>query len=102
MLPKQNLTELKPLQQNNKMKYALVTGGSRGIGRAVCEKLAEMGYNIIINYKSNETAAKETAELVKQHNVTSLLMKFDSLEQGRRHHGGRVTTVTTAVQTIMP
>jgi 3-oxoacyl-[acyl-carrier protein] reductase len=59
------------------MKYALVTGGSRGIGKAVCEKLAEMGYHIIINYHSNETAAKETAALVKQHGVTSLLMKFD-------------------------
>ena len=32
------------------MKYALVTGGSRGIGRAVCVKLAQMGYRIIINY----------------------------------------------------
>lgn len=31
------------------MKYALVTGGSRGIGRAVCVKLAQMGYHVIIN-----------------------------------------------------
>ena len=36
------------------MKDALVTGGSRGIGRAVCIKLAEQGYNILVNYKSNE------------------------------------------------
>jgi 3-oxoacyl-[acyl-carrier protein] reductase len=59
------------------MKYALVTGGSRGIGRAICVKLAEMGYNIIINYNSNETAAKETEELVEQCGVSSVLMKFD-------------------------
>ena len=37
------------------MKYALVTGGSRGIGQAVCLKLAEMGYHILINYQSNDT-----------------------------------------------
>ncbi|MDC0231502.1 SDR family NAD(P)-dependent oxidoreductase, partial [Aureispira] len=59
------------------MKYALVTGGSRGIGRSVCEKLAEMGTHVIINYNSNEAAAKETAELVEKHGVKAILMKFD-------------------------
>ena len=39
------------------MKYALVTGGSRGIGRAVCIKLAGMGYHVLINYLSNEEEA---------------------------------------------
>lgn len=48
------------------MKYALVTGGSRGIGRAVCVKLAQMGYHIIINYVSNATEAQKTLELVRQ------------------------------------
>lgn len=42
------------------MKYALVTGGSRGIGQAVCLKLAEMGYHILINYQSNDTEAEAT------------------------------------------
>jgi len=59
------------------MKYALVTGGSRGIGRAICIKLAEQGYNIIINYKSNETEANKTAEMVRQKNVQAELLKFD-------------------------
>ncbi|MBX2965367.1 MAG: 3-oxoacyl-ACP reductase FabG [Cyclobacteriaceae bacterium] len=59
------------------MKYALVTGGSRGIGRAVCVKLAQRGYNIIINFKSNETEALKTLALVKQHNVEAELMRFD-------------------------
>ena len=48
------------------MKYALVTGGSRGIGRAVCVKLAQMGYHIMINYVSNATEAQKTLELVRQ------------------------------------
>ena len=40
------------------MKYALVTGGSRGIGRAICLKLREMGYEILVNYVSNQAAAE--------------------------------------------
>ena len=46
------------------MKYALVTGGSRGIGRAVCERLAQEGYHVIINYASNETEACRTLDLI--------------------------------------
>lgn len=56
------------------MKYALVTGGSRGIGRAVCVKLHEMGYEVLINYVSNEAAAQETLALVEGHGE---LLKFD-------------------------
>jgi 3-oxoacyl-[acyl-carrier protein] reductase len=59
------------------MKYALVTGGSRGIGRAVCVKLAEMGYFVLINYLSNEEEAVNTLNLVKQTGSNGLLLKFD-------------------------
>ena len=61
--------------------YALVTGGSRGIGRAVCEKVAEMGYHVIINYNSNKAAAEETAKLVEQHGMKAVLMQFDVANQ---------------------
>ena len=72
------------------MKYALVTGGSRGIGRAICLKLAEQGYNIIINYKSNETEANKTAEMVKERNVQAELLRFDvsNKDQVDRELGG--------------
>ena len=40
------------------MKYALVTGGSRGIGRAICIQLARDGYRVLINYKNNHLAAR--------------------------------------------
>jgi 3-oxoacyl-[acyl-carrier protein] reductase len=63
------------------MKIALVTGGSRGIGRAICVKLAEMNYHILINYSSNEEAAKETLELVKQKGSSGELMPFDVSQQ---------------------
>ncbi|PBQ31174.1 3-oxoacyl-ACP reductase FabG [Sphingobacteriaceae bacterium] len=58
-------------------KFALVTGGSRGIGRAVCLTLAEMGYNILVNYQSNEEEANKTLALVKEKGVTGEIMKFD-------------------------
>lgn len=59
------------------MKYALVTGGSRGIGRAVCVKLAQMGYNVLINYAGNTVAAEETLRLVREAGADGELMKFD-------------------------
>ena len=58
-------------------KYALVTGGSRGIGRAVCLQLAEMGYPVIINYARNAEAAEETKKLVEEKGVAAELMPFD-------------------------
>ena len=45
-------------------RYALVTGGSRGIGRAICVRLAQEGYQVIINYASNEAEAKKTLEMM--------------------------------------
>ena len=59
------------------MKCALVTGGSRGIGRAVCTRLAEAGYHILINYKGNEAAAQETLEAAKAKGSTGELLQFN-------------------------
>jgi len=60
------------------MRSALVTGGSRGIGRAICLKLADMGYHIVINYKGNEEEANKTLGLVKQKEGGSgELLRFD-------------------------
>ena len=59
------------------MKYALVTGGSRGIGRAICLELASHGNPIIINYLSNEEAAIETKRLVEEQGGTAELLPFD-------------------------
>ncbi|OJY87166.1 MAG: beta-ketoacyl-ACP reductase [Sphingobacteriales bacterium 40-81] len=59
------------------MKCALVTGGSRGIGRAVCVKLAGMGYYVLVNYKGNQAEAEITLELIKEKGGDGILMKFD-------------------------
>ncbi|PKP42113.1 MAG: 3-oxoacyl-ACP reductase FabG [Bacteroidetes bacterium HGW-Bacteroidetes-10] len=59
------------------MKYALVTGAGRGIGRAIAQRLASAGYHVLVNYKSNDAAAEETAALVKSAGGDATLMKFD-------------------------
>ena len=59
------------------MNYALVTGGSRGIGRAVCMELAAKGYPIIINYASNEGAALETKAMIEEKGGTAELLPFN-------------------------
>lgn len=60
------------------MKSALVTGGSRGIGRAICRKLAvELGYHVLINYQGNEVAARETLALIEAEGGTGDMLKFD-------------------------
>ena len=56
------------------MKTALVTGGSRGIGKAVCEKLASAGYHVIINYVSNDEAARQTMDEIVAAGMMRLLL----------------------------
>ncbi len=58
-------------------KIALITGASRGIGRAIAIELAKNGANIAINYNSNTKAAKETQRLVSKTGVKSEIIKAD-------------------------
>lgn len=59
------------------MKYALVTGGSRGIGRATSVELARRGYHILINYVHKTDAAEETLRLVREAGQDGELLMFD-------------------------
>lgn len=59
------------------MRYALVTGGSRGIGRAVCVGLVSLGYHVLVNYLSNDDEAEKTLAMIKNSGGTGELMKFD-------------------------
>ncbi|MBR4565732.1 MAG: 3-oxoacyl-ACP reductase FabG [Prevotella sp.] len=59
------------------MKYALVTGGSRGLGRAICLEIAQMGIPVIVNYQSNENAALEVKAEIEARGGQAELMRFD-------------------------
>ncbi|MBQ2503137.1 MAG: 3-oxoacyl-ACP reductase FabG [Lachnospiraceae bacterium] len=58
-------------------RYALVTGASRGIGRAIAIELAKDGCSILLNYKSNHAAAEEAKRIIEEAGGEAELMPFD-------------------------
>jgi len=62
---------------NLKDKTAIVTGASRGIGRAIALELASKGCNVVVNFAGNETAALETVKLCEEAGVKAVAMKGD-------------------------
>jgi len=58
-------------------KTAIITGGSRGIGRAIAVEMAASGYDCLITYKSNEAAAQETLRLIREAGGEGESLKFD-------------------------
>ncbi|WP_409174448.1 3-oxoacyl-[acyl-carrier-protein] reductase [Brevibacillus fortis] len=56
-------------------KTALVTGASRGIGRAIALKLAEAGANVVVNYAGSEAAASETVALIKEMGRDAIMIR---------------------------
>lgn len=85
------------------MKYALVTGASRGIGKAIALKLAEeLKYNILANFRSNTAAAEETKQQIEQTGATCDLLQFDvsdsestkkALDQWQKDHPDAIIEV---------
>jgi len=58
-------------------QVALVTGGSRGIGRAIAIELSEAGYTVIITYKSNDLSAEETLDMIRSRGGCGDKIRFD-------------------------
>lgn len=84
------------------IKYALVTGASRGIGKAVAIRLSREGYNVIINYLSNDSAASEVMDEIVSAGGKAELLKFDvsdpeavdcALENWENSHPGEYISV---------
>lgn len=59
------------------MKYALVTGGSRGLGAAICRRLAKQGYVVIVNYVSNKEAADAVVSDIVTDGGHAETLRFD-------------------------
>ncbi len=58
-------------------KFALITGGSRGIGRATAVLFARKGINVAVNYLNNDKAAKETIKMLEEFKVKAFMVKAD-------------------------
>ena len=58
-------------------KVALVTGSSKGIGKAIIKELAQSGYNVVINYNNSKEEAYKLQEEISEYNVKSLVIKCD-------------------------
>jgi len=66
----------------NEERFALVTGGSRGIGRAIALELAAAGYSLLVTYKANETAADETLGMIRAQGGRAEKFRFDVADAG--------------------
>jgi len=62
-------------------KAAIITGSSRGIGRGIALSLAECGWNIVINYRSNRSAAEKAQDIVESAGGKSLLVQADMAQR---------------------
>ena len=59
------------------MRYAFITGGSRGIGKAIAKRLAHQGLPVVVNYVSNDEAAEATKAEIEAEGGSCELLKFD-------------------------
>jgi 3-oxoacyl-[acyl-carrier protein] reductase len=62
---------------NEEKMIALITGASKGIGKAIAFELASMGFDIWLNYRSSDEQAKEVADKIEEKGSKAILLKFD-------------------------
>ncbi len=65
------------MSNKNDARVAIITGGSRGIGRAICVELARDGFYVIINFRSDDQGAAETLKMVRDNGGDGEIAGFD-------------------------
>ena len=70
------------MNAQNETRIAIVTGGGKGIGRAISLELAADGYLVAINYKSDDRSASETLEMIETNGGRAELLRFDVTDGG--------------------
>ena len=73
-----HISKTKVERYRRSMKYALVTGASRGIGKAIALRFAQKGYCVIINFLSNQDCAQRVLEEIEQNGGQAELLPFDA------------------------
>ena len=68
--------------ENENRKIAIVTGGSGGIGRAICVELARQGYYVIVNYRHNREGAENTLAELQAAGGAGEIVQFDVCDSG--------------------
>lgn len=81
-------------------KTALVTGGSRGIGKAICLMLAKKGYHLCINYAGKEVAARETASACRKENEKITVMTYRANVAEEEEVSAMIQNITEKLGTI--
>jgi 3-oxoacyl-[acyl-carrier protein] reductase len=75
-------------------KTAVVTGGSRGIGRACAEALAAGGWKVAIGYRTSDTDAKETLASIEDAGASGMIVRLDTLDEGSVAEGFKAVAET--------
>ena len=71
------------MKTNSAPKVALVTGGSRGIGAAVCRQLGGAGYAVVVNYAQDQEAANQVVQAIKGHGGSALAINADVADEAQ-------------------
>jgi 3-oxoacyl-[acyl-carrier protein] reductase len=93
------------MESENRKEVAIVTGGSKGIGRSICLELAAAGYFVVVNYSSDDKAADDTLEMINKAGGNGVTMKFnvtdstgaeEAVEEISAHYGKPEVLVNNA------